>query len=99
MPATHTKDVKKSMDKFKVGKRNAASQHVMTSGNANKRPEKFTLIILEKEDKKGRKVIHVFATGVPVDVVCGFKRGNTNGSEAFVKQYRVKRSIKTWYSV
>ena len=43
---------------------------------------RFTLIILEREDKKGRKVIHAFATSVSVDVVCGFKRDQMTGAEA-----------------
>ena len=97
MPATQTKGVKKAIDEFEAGKTDAVSQHVLTSGNAGKEPEEFTLIILEREDKNGRKVIHAFATSVTVDVVCGFKRGNMKGAEAFVEQYWAKWSIETGY--
>ena len=97
MPATQTKGVKKAIDEFKAGKRDAVSQHVLTSGGADKRQEEFTLIILERDDRKGRKVIHAFATSVPVDVVCGFKRGEMTGAEAFVEQYRARWSIETGY--
>ena len=69
MPATKTKGIKKATSEFEAGKRDAVSQHILTSGDAGKEPEKFTLIILEREDKKGRKVIHAFATSVSVDVV------------------------------
>ena len=47
---------------------------------------------MEREDKKGRKVIHAFATSVSVDVVCGFKRDQMTGAEAFVEQYRARWS-------
>ena len=97
MPATQTKGIKKATSEFKAGKRDAVSQHVLTSSDAGKEPEKFTLIILEREDKKGRKVIHAFATSVSVDVVCGFKRGEMTGAEAFVEQYRARWSIETGY--
>ena len=95
MPATQTKGVKKAIDEFKAGKRDAVSQHVLTSSGADKREEEFTLIILERNDKKGRKVIHVFATSVSVNVVCGFKRDQMTGAEAFVAQYRARWSIET----
>ena len=97
VPATQTKGVKKAISEFEAGKRDAVLQHVLTSSGAGKEPEEFTLIILEREDKKGRKIIHAFATSVPVDVVCGFKRGNMNGAEAFVEQYRTRWSIETGY--
>ena len=97
MPATQTKGIKKATSEFKAGKRDAVSQHVLTSGDAGKEPEEFTLIILEREDKKGRKVIHAFVTSVSVDVVCGFKRGEMTGAEAFVEQYRARWSIQTGY--
>ena len=97
MPATKTKGIKKATSEFEVGKRDAVSQHVLTSGDAGKEPEEFTLIILEREDKKGRKVIHAFATSVSVDVVCGFKRDQMTGAEAFVEQYRARWSIETGY--
>ena len=84
--ATQTKGVKKAISEFEAGKRDAVSQHVLTSSDADKRREEFTLIILEGEGKKGRKVIHAFVTSVPVDVVCGFKRGEMTGAEAFVEQ-------------
>ena len=87
----------KAISEFKAGKRDAVSQHVLTSSVAGKEPEEFTLIILEREDKKGRKVIHAFATSIPVDVVCGFKRGEMTGAEAFVEQYRARWSIETGY--
>ena len=90
MPATQTKGVKKVIDEFKAGKRDAVSQHVLTSGGADKRQEEFTLIILERNDKKGRKIIHAFATSVPVDVVWGFKRDQMTGAETFVEQYRAR---------
>ena len=90
MPATQTKGVKKAIDEFKAGKRDAVSQHVLTSSGADKRQEEFTLIILERDDKKGRKVFHAFATSIPVDVVCGFKRGEMTGAEAFVEQHRTR---------
>ena len=85
MPATQTKGIKKATSEFKAGKRDAVSQHILTSGDAGKEPEKFTLIILKREDKKGRKAIHAFATSVSVDVVCGFKRDQMTGAEAFVE--------------
>ena len=97
MPATKTKGIKKATSEFEAGKTDAVSQHILTSGVAGKEPEKFTLIILKKEDKKGRKVIHVFATSIPVDVVCGFKRDQMTGAEAFVEQYRARWSIETGY--
>ena len=97
MPATQTKGIKKTTSEFKAGKRDAVSQHILTSSDAGKEPEKFTLIILKREDKKGRKVIHAFATGVSVDAVCGFKRGEMTGAEAFVEQYRARWSIETGY--
>ena len=97
MPATQTKGVKKAIDEFKAGKRDAVSQHALTSGGADKRQEEFTLIILERDDRKGRKVIHAFATSVSVDVVCGFKRDQMTGAEAFVEQYRARRSIEAGY--
>ena len=97
VPATQTKGVKKAISEFEAGKRDAVLQHVLTSSGAGKEPEEFTLIILEREDKKGRKIIHAFATSVSVDVVCGFKRGNMNGAEAFVEQYRTRWSIETGY--
>ena len=97
MPATQTKGVKKATSEFEAGKRDAVSQHILTSSDAGKEPEKFTLIILESEDKKGRKVIHAFATSVSVDVVCGFKRDQMTGAEAFVEQYRARWSIETGY--
>ena len=95
--ATQTKGVKKAIDEFKADKRDAVSQHILTSGGADKRLEEFTLITLKKEDKKGRKVICAFATSVPVDVVCGFKRGQMTGAEAFVEQYRTRWSIEIGY--
>ena len=97
MPATQTKGIKKAIDEFKAGKRDVVSQHVLTSSGADKRQEEFTLIILERDDKKGRKVIHAFATSIPVDVVCGFKCGEMTGAEAFVEQYRARWSIETGY--
>ena len=97
MPATQTKGVKKAIDEFKAGKRDAVSQHVLTSSGADKRREEFTLIILESDDKKGRKIIHTFATNIPVDVVCRFERGEMTGAEAFVEQYRARWSIETGY--
>ena len=97
MLATQTKGVKKATSEFKAGKRGAVSQHVLTSSGADKRQEEFTLIILERDDKKGRKVIHAFATSVPVDVVCEFKRDQMTGAEAFVEQYRARWSIETGY--
>ena len=97
MPATRTKGIKKATSEFEAGKRDAVSQHILTSSGAGKEQEEFILIILEREDKKGRKIIHAFATSVPVDVVCGFKRGNMNGAEAFVEQYRARWSIETGY--
>ena len=97
MPATRTKGVKKATSEFEAGKRDAVSQHVLTSSVAGKEPEEFTLIILEREDKKGRKVIHAFATSVSVDVVCGFKRDQMTGAEAFVEQYQARWSIETGY--
>ena len=101
MPATRTKGIKKATSEFEAGKRDAVSQHILTSSVAGKEPEKFTLIILERKDKKGRKVIHgrksAFATIIPVDVVCGFKRGEMTGAEAFVEQYRARWSIETGY--
>ena len=87
----------KGHSEFEAGKRDAVSQHVLTSSVAGKEPEEFTLIILEREDKKGRKVIHAFATSVSVDVVCGFKRDQMTGAEAFVEQYRARWSIETGY--
>ena len=97
MPATQTKGVKKAIDKFKAGKRDTVSQHVLTSSGADKRREEFTLIILERDDKKGRKIIHAFATSIPVDVVCGFKRDQMTEAEAFVEQYQARWSIETGY--
>ena len=97
MPATQTQGIKKATSEFKAGKRDAVLQHILTSSDAGKEPEEFTLIILEREDKKGRKVIHAFATSIPVDVVCGFKRGEMTGAEAFVEQYRARWSIETGY--
>ena len=97
MPATKTKGIKKATSEFEAGKTDAVSQHILTSSVAGKEPEKFTLIILKREDKKGRKVIHAFATSIPVDVVCGFKRGEMTGAEAFVEQYRARWSIETGY--
>ena len=97
MSATRTKGVKKATSEFEAGKTDAVSQHVLTSSVAGKEPEEFTLIILKREDKKGRKVIHAFATSVSVDVVCGFKRGEMAGAEAFVEQYRARWSIETGY--
>ena len=97
MPATHTKGVKKAISEFQAGKRDAVSQHILISGNGDKRQEKITLIILEGKDKKGGKVIHTFATNVPIDTVCEFKRGEMNGAEAFVEQYRARWSIETGY--
>ena len=97
MPATKTKGIKKATSEFEAGKTDAVSQHVLTSSVAGKEPEKFTLIILKREDKKGRKVIHAFATSIPVDVVCGFKRDQMTGAEAFVEQYRARWSIETGY--
>ena len=85
MPATRTKGIKKAISEFEAGKTDAVSQHILTSSVAGKEPEEFTLIILEREDKKGRKVIHVFATSVSVDVVCGFKRDQMTGAEALVE--------------
>ena len=80
MPATRTKGIKKATSEFEAGKRDAVSQHILTSSVAGKEPEEFTLIILKREDKKGRKVIHVFATCIPVDVVYGFKRDQMTGA-------------------
>ena len=97
MPATQTKGIKKATSEFEAGKTDAVLQHILTSGVAGKEPEKFTLIILKREDKKRRKVIHVFATSIPVDVVCEFKRGKMAGAEAFVEQYRARWSIQTGY--
>ena len=97
VPATQTKGIKKATSEFEAGKTDAVSQHILTSSVAGKGPEEFTLIILEREDKKGRKVIHVFATCIPVDVVCGFKRGKMTRAEAFVEQYRARWSIETGY--
>ena len=52
MPATKTKGIKKAISEFEAGKRDAVSQHVLTSSVAGKEPEKFTLIILEREEEK-----------------------------------------------
>ena len=90
MPATQTKGIKKAISEFEAGKRDVVSQHVLTSGGADKRQEEFTLIILERNDKKGRKIIHALATSVPVDVVWRFKRDQMTGAEAFVEQYQVR---------
>ena len=97
MPATRTQGIKKATSEFEAGKRDAVSQHVLTSSGADKRREEFTLVILERDDRKGRKVIHAFATSVPVDVVCEFKRDQMTGAEAFVEQYRARWSIETGY--
>ena len=97
MLATQTKGIKKATSEFEAGKRDAVSQHVLTSSVAGKEPEEFTLIILEREDKKGRKVIHAFATSISVDAVCGFKCDQMTGAEAFVEQYRARWPIETGY--
>ena len=97
MPATQTQGIKKATSEFEAGKRDAVLQHVLTSSVAGKEPEEFTLIILEREDRKGRKVIHAFATSIPVDVVWGFKCDQMTGAEAFVEQYRARWSIETGY--
>ena len=97
MPATQTQGIKKATSEFEAGKTDAVLQHVLTSSDAGKEPEEFTLIILEREDKKGRKVIYAFATSIPVDVVCGFKCDQMTGSEAFVEQYQARWSIQTGY--
>ena len=97
MPATRTKGIKKATSEFEAGKTDAVSQHILTSSVAGKGPEEFTLIILKGEDKKGRKVIHAFATSIPVDVVCGFNRDQMTGAEAFVEQYRARWSIEPGY--
>ena len=98
MPATQTKGVKKATSGFEAaGKTDAVLQHVLTPGDAGKGPDEVTLIILEREDKKGRKVICAFATSIPVDVVCRFRRGQMAGAEAFVEQYQARWSIETWY--
>ena len=55
MPATKTKGVKKAIKEFKAGKRDAVSQHVLTSGGADKRQEIITLVILEEENKREKK--------------------------------------------
>ena len=44
--------------------------------------------ILEKEDRREGKIIHTFAISVPAGVVCGFRRDEMNGVEAFAWQYR-----------
>ena len=95
MPATQTKGIKKAISEFEAGKRDAVSQHVLVSCDAGKESEEFTLIILEREDKKRRKVIYAFAISVSVDVVCGFKCDQMTGAEAFVEQYRARWSIET----
>ena len=97
MPVTQTQGIKKATSEFEAGKTDAVLQHILTSSVAGKEPEKFTLIILEREDKKGRKVIHAFATSIPVDVVCGFKCDQMTGAEAFVEQCRARWSIETGY--
>ena len=53
MPATKTKGIKKATSEFEAGKRDAVSQHVLTSSVAGKEPEEFTLIILEREHAYG----------------------------------------------
>ena len=98
VPATQTKGVKKATSGFEAaGKTDAVLQHVLTPGDAGNGPDEVTLIILEREDKKGRKVICAFATSIPVDVVCRFRRGQMAGAEAFVEQYQARWSIETWY--
>ena len=97
MHATQTKGIKKATSEFEAGKTDAVLQHILTSGVAGKEPEEFTLIISEREDKNGRKVIHVSATSIPVGVVCEFKRGKMTGAEALVEQYRARWSIQTGY--
>ena len=97
MPATHTKGVKKAISEFKAGKRDAVSRHVLVSGDADKRQVEITLIMLEAKNKKGEKVIHTFATNVPIDTVSECERGQMNGAEAFVEQYRARWSIETGY--
>ena len=59
MSRMQTKGVKTTIDEFKIGKRDAISQNVLTFSNANKRQEKFTLIILERGDRKEKNSPYV----------------------------------------
>ena len=95
-PAKRTKGVKTAIKEFKAGKRDAISSHFITSGY-DKTEAEFTLIIKEKLDKKGKKVIHIFATNIPVDTAREFECGDKVGVEAFAEQYKNRWSIETGY--
>ncbi len=79
IPATHTKGVKKTINKSKAGKRGTVSQHIMISDGGDTREEKITLNILEEDYEREEKVIHMFAINVPIDTACKFKHGEMNG--------------------
>lgn len=96
MPTTRTKTVKTTIKEFEAGKRDAISQHFITSGY-DKSEGVFTLIMVNGLNKKGKRVIHTFATNMPVDEACEFECGGIVGADAFAEQYKNRWSIETGY--
>ena len=97
IPAKRTKGVKIAIDEFEAGERDAVSSHFITSGDYDKTTAEFTLIVVEGRNKKGKKVIHTFATNIPVDTAREFECGDKVGAEAFAEQYKSRWSIETGY--
>ena len=91
VPAIKTRGVKRAINEFKQGVRDAVSRHSITSADGS--TAEFTLIILDKGDGK----FHAFATNASVGEVLAYNSGAMKGAEGFAEEYRSRWGVETAY--
>ena len=91
MPAVKTTGVKKAVEEFKEGKRDAVSRHSIKSADGTR--AEFTPVILKRDKDK----FFTLATNRTVQYVQEFKNGDATGAEAFAGEYRIRWGIETAY--
>ena len=91
VPAIKTLGVKRAINEFKQGVRDAVSRHFITSADGS--TAAFTLIILDRGDGK----FHAFATNAPIGDVLAYNSGAMKGAEGFAEEYRSRWGMETTY--
>ena len=91
VPAIKTPGVKRAINEFRQGVRDAVSRHPLTSADGS--TAEFTLIILDKGDGK----FHAFATNASMGDVLAYNSGIMEGVEGFAEEYRSRWGVETAY--